>query len=819
MKTNFFLTTFFSFFLVLNGIHANCAHPDYPALVALYTATNGANWTNTTNNDSPWDVTNQTNCDPCSWYGVTCENGRVIRLELTENNLIGGIPVEIGDLTQLTGLLLQNNTNLGGTIPTSIVNLTQLEDLRLWDCGLTGTIPTQLGNLNKLKILDFWGNSLTGSIPTSIGDLVNLEFLSFGNNQTLSGAIPSTIGNLIKLKVLRIDNNQFTSLPPEIGNLIALEYLYGGQNSFTGSIPSTIGSLSNLKVLRLQNNNLSGNIPNISGLTLLEELSLHDNQLTGGISFGLESLTALQRVFLNNNQLSGSIPMGIENLTSLMEFWLSNNQLTGGVIPELGALTNLQVLRLSNNLLGGTIPSTLGNLSNLQQLYISDNSLQGNLPVEIGNLSSLEFMCLFNNNLTGPIPSSFGNLNMLQFLGLYNNQLSGQILPELAALPNIASIRLYDNDFEYCFPHTFLSLCNSNTEVLANNITGTLDYNLDFSDFCANSTPICPPINDDCDSPTILNVYNSQSTCSSINGSTIAAFVGSTICSNNGTTSSVWYKWDGTAYPNGITIEVTNFSGTGGIGVGLVEVFGQSCSEGQIEGSFTALACANDNFGNDLTLPISNDLSEEGNFLSYRIVVWTEGGVAGQGDFEICVYGNSGFTCEEHVITAQTRNAPLPDIVIAEKTIQSTDIIEANGGAIYIASECITFNAGFHAKVGSDVMAMIEENPCGPPQNFLQPLVEKNTNRQTVYTTTLSVFPNPFYSTSTIQYELPESSPVQIGLYDMNGRLVQNLIPKAHQAAGTHQLSLDRNGLQAGMYYLNLLTGTERLVKKVMVLK
>ena len=47
-------------------------HPDYPALIALYNATNGDNWTNNTN----WGA----NCDVCNWAGITCENNRVTRI-------------------------------------------------------------------------------------------------------------------------------------------------------------------------------------------------------------------------------------------------------------------------------------------------------------------------------------------------------------------------------------------------------------------------------------------------------------------------------------------------------------------------------------------------------------------------------------------------------------------------------------------------------------------------------------------------------------------------------------------------------------------
>ena len=53
---------------------------DRDVLVALYNATDGANWTNRTN----W----LTDSDLSTWHGVTVSNERGIFLELANNNLI-----------------------------------------------------------------------------------------------------------------------------------------------------------------------------------------------------------------------------------------------------------------------------------------------------------------------------------------------------------------------------------------------------------------------------------------------------------------------------------------------------------------------------------------------------------------------------------------------------------------------------------------------------------------------------------------------------------------------------------------------------------
>ena len=72
------------------------------ALVAFYTATNGANWKRNDNwlTDTPMG----------QWHGVsTDESGRVTALNLAENGLSGALPPELGQLSHLTELNLRRS--------------------------------------------------------------------------------------------------------------------------------------------------------------------------------------------------------------------------------------------------------------------------------------------------------------------------------------------------------------------------------------------------------------------------------------------------------------------------------------------------------------------------------------------------------------------------------------------------------------------------------------------------------------------------------------------------------------------------------------
>jgi hypothetical protein len=290
------------------------------ALMALYNATDGDNWTVNTN----WlgEVGTE-----CTWHGVTCSGGHVWELDLPWNNLSGEIPPQIGDLSSLWRLVLYHNV-LSGSIPPEVGNLSSLGWMHLAYNGLSGGIPPEIGNLSTLVGLRLYSNRLSGAIPPEVGDLSSLWEMDLGWNQ-LSG-----------------------SIPPEIGNLSSLVNLFLRANQLSGSIPPELGNLASLRSLYLSSNQLSGNIPPELG-----------------------NLASLSTLLLDFNQLSGSIPPQIGNLSSLGWLFLRANQLSGSIPPELGNLSSLEYLYLSSNQLSGSIPPELGNLSNVSALFLRYNAL------------------------------------------------------------------------------------------------------------------------------------------------------------------------------------------------------------------------------------------------------------------------------------------------------------------------------------------------------------------------------------------------------------------------------------------------------------
>ena len=173
---------------------------DRAALVALYNATDGANWENNDNwlSDRPLG----------QWLGVTTDNnGRVTQLNLQGDGLTGPIPSQLGNLSNLEVLVL-GGSELTGPIPSWIGNLSNLQHLNLNHGELTGPIPSQLGNLSNLQYLGLGRNGLTGPIPSQLGNLSNLQTLYLGGNPSLSGALPRSFTGLTSLLWLGLERTQ-----------------------------------------------------------------------------------------------------------------------------------------------------------------------------------------------------------------------------------------------------------------------------------------------------------------------------------------------------------------------------------------------------------------------------------------------------------------------------------------------------------------------------------------------------------------------------------------------------------------------------------
>lgn len=329
-------------------VHLAPVQIEIDALVALYNATDGPNWTN----HEGWLV----DPDPCNWYGVTCGSHtypsyHVIWLHLANNNLTGQLPPEIVNLTQLDELLLNDN-HLNGHLPAGMDNFDYIINLLLNNNQISGPILADLGGISMgpggphLLRLYLHNNLLEGTIPPELGDISSLFDLNLSGNR-LFGQVPEELGNLTLLRELNLSSNRLHgNLPESLGNLGMLQSIDVSFNYLGGEFPPWLANKAYLEDIRLNDNYFTGPIPDeISSSPNLQVLWLGNNYFNGNLPASLATLPDLISIWVANSQMSGTLSEALTNL-NLYSFWYNNTSLceplTVAFLNWLGTIPDLQ---------------------------------------------------------------------------------------------------------------------------------------------------------------------------------------------------------------------------------------------------------------------------------------------------------------------------------------------------------------------------------------------------------------------------------------------------------------------------------------------
>jgi len=82
----------------------------------------------------------------------------------------------------------------------------------------------------------------------------------------------------------------------------------------------------------------------------------------------------------------------------------------------------------------------------------------------------------------------------------------------------------------------------------------------------------------------------------------------------------------------------------------------------------------------------------------------------------------------------------------------------------------------------------------------------------------VSVYPNPFNSTTTIWFSVETQHAASLHIFDLTGRLVETLVD-GKMEPGNHEIQWNASNYSSGIYFAELVSGENRLVQKLIQLK
>jgi len=151
----------------------------------------------------------------------------------------------------------------------------------------------------------------------------------------------------------------------------------------------------------------------------------------------------------------------------------------------------------------------------------------------------------------------------------------------------------------------------------------------------------------------------------------------------------------------------------------------------------------------------------------------------------------------------------------ASNSITTTGVVNITSSVTFRAGNHILLSPGFSVAANNDFLATI--GPCvnpfrnTPDTNLVLARAITSSDASLLSTLNdsevlLSVYPNPSAQFTNVSYQLNQPAAVNIGIYDINGQQIDQLMDGQEQAAGQYQFQYNTRQLGQGMFYIILNT-------------